>query len=206
MVRGVLFDMDGTLVDVPYDWPAIRADLGAFDVPILAHLGGLPEPERSIKWALLERYEAVATGRARLRRGVRPLLKRLAGRSVRTALVTNNSRKNTRVLLDRFRLRFDLVMTRDDGLWKPSGAPLVAAMTRLGLGPGECLAVGDSHFDVRSAREAGISAIFILGRDARKFPGSDITVLASVPALDRALARILGDGAGSQQPIPTGAG
>ena len=53
--------MDGTVVDVLYDWARIKADLGAGDVPILSYLSGLAEPERSRKWAILRRYEDEAT-------------------------------------------------------------------------------------------------------------------------------------------------
>lgn len=178
--------MDGTLVEVPYDWAEIRAELGAAEVSILTYLERLAEPERSRKRAILERHEEAATERARLRPGVRRLLNRLRGRGIRTALVTNNSRKNTDTLLGKFGLVFDLVMTRDDGLWKPSGAPLLAAMKRLELDPSECLAVGDSHFDIRAAREAGIRRIFVISRDGAAFEADDVVVVASIAALERA--------------------
>jgi HAD superfamily hydrolase (TIGR01509 family) len=177
--------MDGTLVEVPYDWTRIRADLGAAETSILTYLGRLEEPERSRKWAILEAHEAEATKRARLRRGVPRLLKRLGEKGIRTALVTNNSRKNTDILLGRFSLAFDLVMTRDDGLWKPSGAPLTAAMARLGLLPSDCLAVGDSHFDIRAAREAGIPRIFVISLDGAAFAAEDVVVVPSIAALER---------------------
>ena len=183
---GVLFDMDGTLVEVPYDWSRIRADLGAGETSILTYLGRLEEPERSRKWAILEAHEAEATKRARLRRGVPRLLGRLRERGIRTALVTNNSRKNTEALVRRFGLVFDLVMTRDDGLWKPSGDPLVAAVSRLGLRASDCLAVGDSHFDVRAAREAGVPRIFVIGRDGAAFAAEDVVVVRSIAAFERA--------------------
>ncbi len=176
--------MDGTLVEVPYDWGRIRADLGAFETSILTYLGGLKEPERSRKWAVLESHEEAATRKAKLRPGVRRFLRLLRARGIKTALVTNNSRKNTDILLERFGLAFDLVMTRDDGLWKPSGDPLLAAMARLGLRPPECLAVGDSHFDVRAAREAGIPKIFLVGRDP-KLAAPDVVVVRSFRALER---------------------
>jgi phosphoglycolate phosphatase len=186
VLKGVLFDMDGTLVEVPYDWAGIRADLGAAEVSILSYLERLAEPQRSRKRAVLERHEEAATERARLRPGVRRLLNRLSGRGIRTALVTNNSRKNTDILLEKFGLVFDLVMTRDDGLWKPSGAPLLAAMERLGLVPSECLAVGDSVFDIRAAREAGIPRIFVISRDGAEFAAEDVVVVPSFAALERA--------------------
>jgi len=192
-VRGVLFDMDGTIVDVPYDWPHIKAELESGDIPILSYLSKLEEPKKSAKWAVLRSYEEDATRRAVLKRGVRGFLRFLAGRKVRTALITNNSMKNTEVLLRRYKLTFDLVMTREAGLWKPSGAPLIAAMKTLRLGPRDCCGVGDSHFDVRAAREARIGRIFILGRDRARFSGADadVEIVSSYTVLRKRIEPLL---------------
>ena len=53
-------------------------------------------------------------------------------------------------------------MSRDSGLWKPSGAPLTEAMKRLGVRPENTMAVGDSVYDIRAAREAGCGAVSIV--------------------------------------------
>jgi len=169
-LRGVLFDLDGTIVDVPYDWDAIRDELDTRGVPILGYLETLKEPERSRKHALLERHEADATRNARLKRGIRRLLSFCAERGLKTALVTNNSARNTRAILDRFRLSFTYISSRESGLWKPSGAPLRAAMAALDLSAEECCAVGDSPFDVRAAEDAGIRRVFLLA--ARRRPAA----------------------------------
>ena len=190
-MRGVLFDMDGTIFSVPYDWPQIKAELGSGDIPILSYLHRLGEPERSRKTAVLERHEAEATRRAVLKRGTKALLGLLAARGAKTALITNNSRTNTEHLLRRFRLRFDLVMTRETGLWKPSGAPLLAAMERLGLMWNDCCAVGDSHFDVSAAKAAGIPLIFILSRDAAPFAEDSVEVVTTVEALRKRIEPLL---------------
>ncbi|MCX6562588.1 MAG: HAD-IA family hydrolase [Candidatus Aminicenantes bacterium] len=192
-LRGALFDMDGTVVDVPYDWARIKADLGTEDVPILSYLSGLAEPERSWKWAILRRYEDEATERAVLKRGMRRFLGFLESRGIRTALITNNSRRNTDILLNRFQLAFDLVMTRESGLWKPSGAPLAAAMKDLGLAKNACCAIGDSHFDIRAAEEAGVPRIFILNRRPDAFRTSrSVEFFPSVAALKKRMSVLLG--------------
>jgi len=191
-VRGVLFDLDGTIVEAPYDWPRIKADLGVDNSSILSHLGGLAEPERSRKWVVLENFEREATRRAVLKRGMRSFLGLLADRNIRTALVTNNSRTNAEDLLRRFRLSFDSILTRDSGLWKPSGEPLLAAMKALALDRLECCAVGDSLLDVRAAEEAGIPRIYILSREPVKFaPFPAVEVFPNVAGLRRKILPLL---------------
>jgi len=190
-IRGVIFDLDGTVVENAYDWPKIREELGNGGLPILSYLCGLEEPERSRKWAILERHEAEQTARARLREGMRELLAFLGGRGVRTALVTNNSLKNTDYLLRKFGLRFDRVLTRESGLWKPSGAPFRDILGRFGLGGDECVVVGDTRFDVLAALDAGVGAIFILGDDPGLFAGFPVEVLPGLSLIRERLEGLL---------------
>ena len=161
-IRAVVFDMDGTLVDSTYDWPTIRGNLGVSGTSIIDDLNSLAEPDRTRKWAELEGIEKTATEKARLHEGAQEILELFSTREIATALVTNNSSTNTRCILDRFGLRFDVVLTRDSGLWKPSGAPVSEAVNQLGLLPEECLGVGDSRYDVLAAREAGLAAVCLV--------------------------------------------
>jgi HAD superfamily hydrolase (TIGR01509 family) len=161
-IKLVIFDLDGTIVENNYDWAAIRQELGLKNGSILTCLNSLAEPEKSRKYALLETHERRQTEEARLKPGVREFLGWLASRQIMTALVTNNNRENTGFLLDRFGLKFDLILTRESGLYKPSGAPLARVMEELKAAPEETLAIGDTNYDWLAARKAGISTIFIL--------------------------------------------
>ena len=188
-IKGVIFDLDGTVVENDYDWPRIREELGTGAASILGYLDSLEEPERSAKWAILETHEAEQTEASVLRRGVRELLDLLSARGVATALVTNNSRKNTEFLLGKFGLTFDCVITRESGLWKPSGAPFLDALKTLGVEADACGVIGDTHFDVLAALDAGIASIFLLSEDAGRFAGFPVEVY---PAVDFLLERLEG--------------
>ncbi len=190
-IRGVVFDMDGTLVDSRYDWPEIRRRLGIDGASIIDELNGLPPDQSRAGWEEMERIEAEATRSARLHEGVPELLSLLRARGLPTALVTNNTDDNAGTLLERFGLVFDVVLTRDSGLWKPSGAPFRAAMERLGATPGECLVVGDSRHDLDAARAAGCARVCLLyGGAARHADEADLA-FADVPALTRYLDLVL---------------
>jgi len=186
-VRGVVFDLDGTLVDSVFDWPAIRDDLEVDQPSIIDFLNGLEGAEREERWRRMRDFERRATEAATVKEGAGELLELLRRRRMPTALVTNNTAENAHHLLDRFGLDFELVMTRDDGLWKPSGAPLEEAARRLGLTPEETLAVGDSHHDVAAAREAGCARIFLLHpRNGHLADQADLT-FPDLPSLHRYL-------------------
>jgi HAD superfamily hydrolase (TIGR01509 family) len=164
--KAVVFDMDGTLLDVPYDWLEIRRRLDVHEPSIIDTLNGLPAQEAEEKWRLLRSIEAQATAGARLAEGALEVLTLVRERGLGTALVTNNSQENTESLLTRFALVLDVVITRDSGFWKPSGAPVTEALRRLGVEGRHALAVGDSRYDVQAAAEAGCGAVFLVGNGA----------------------------------------
>lgn len=190
-IKGVIFDLDGTVVENDYDWPRIREELGTGAASILGYLESLDEPERSAKWAILETHEAEQTEASVLREGVRELLGLLRSRGVDTALVTNNSRKNTEFLLGKFGLAFDCVITRESGLWKPSGAPFLEVLRTLGIEPEACAVIGDTHFDVLAAFDAGIGSVFLLSGEPERFAGFPVEVYPDVGLLLDRLERVL---------------
>lgn len=190
-LRGIIFDLDGTIIDVPYDWSKIRTELGTRGTSILSDLEALDVPERKRKLKILTRYEGRATRKARLKPGSKALLDFLAREKIKTALVSNNSRKNVDFILGKFGLAFDCILTRESGLWKPSGKPLRQAMRLLGLKSRECIAVGDSHYDILAAEDAGIEKIFLITRNRDGFGGSGAELCPSLGALRRRIGQLL---------------
>jgi HAD superfamily hydrolase (TIGR01509 family) len=190
-VEAVIFDMDGTLVESDYDWPAIRRQLGIFDDSLIDGLNGLPAGEREARWRLMSDIEERATATATLKPGARELLVDLERLGLRTALVTNNTDANAASLLRRFDLRFEQVLTRDSGLWKPSAAPFEEAARRLGLEPAATLAVGDSRQDLSAARAAGCRAVCLLYGGAERWGREADLALPDLAALRRYLDLVL---------------
>ena len=178
----VIFDMDGTVVEVPYNWKEIRKELQTQGKPILSYLDSLEEPERSEKWKILERYEDEATRKAVLKEGMREFLDDLSLRRIKKALVTNNSRQNVSFLLKKFNLGFDCIISRESGLWKPSGAPFSAVLKKLRINSREACVIGDSPFDIKAAEEVGISKVFILSEEKERFASYRAELFSSVKA------------------------
>lgn len=190
-LKGIIFDLDGTVVDVPYNWNQIKKELKTQGEPILYFLSSLKEPERSAKWKLLEKYENEATLRAVLKEGIQEFLDFLAQAGIKKALVTNNSRKNVSYLLDKFNLKFECIISRESGLWKPSGVPLFAALKKLEIKREESCVIGDSHFDIQAAADAGISKVFILNKDKKKFTSFHVEVFSSVETLKKRIEDLI---------------
>ncbi|PKT69821.1 HAD family hydrolase [Streptomyces populi] len=88
------------------------------------------------------------------------LIRMLAGRGLRLAVVTNNSSRAASFYLESKGLRgfFDAVhgRTRDVHLMKPHPDVVVRALRSLGLRPEDTVMIGDSPADVGAAARAGV--------------------------------------------------
>lgn len=163
--RLVIFDMDGTLTRPYLDFPKIREALGLPE-PLLESLQALPPgPGRERAFALLSEFEHEAAQASELNAGAREILEFLPRRGVASALVTRNSRRSVRTVMEKHALRFDTVVTREDAPAKPRPEPLWLICDRLAVPPAQALMVGDHEMDVLAGRNAGMHAALITNGD-----------------------------------------
>jgi pyrophosphatase PpaX len=177
----VLFDLDGTLID---SGPIIMASMRHASVTVLgqepdeervrAAIGGPGliaqmrdlDPDRVDE--LVEVYRAHNEPlHATLEsfEGVFDLLAELDRRGHRLGIVTAKRVATVRLALDRFPLLDDLtevlVGAEDTERHKPEPDPVLEALRRLGAAPGDAAYVGDSPFDIRAAKAAGVLAVAV---------------------------------------------
>jgi len=178
-LRGVLFDLDGTLLDtardmaealnrvrvaegleaLPYDRIRPFVSHGA---PRLIRLGfGEPGADRyeSLRTRFLEFYRAALAVHTRLFEGFDRVLDSLEHAGLRWGIVTNKPGWLTGPLLAELGLaaRCGCVVSGDTlAERKPHPLPLLHAAALLGLAPRECAYLGDAERDVQAARDAGM--------------------------------------------------
>jgi HAD superfamily hydrolase (TIGR01549 family) len=175
MIRGVVFDLDGTLVDSQLDFDAMRREMELpANQPILESLGQLPAAHAERCHVILHRHELAGAERATVLPGVRELVAALHQRGVRQAIATRNSRRITEATLARLDLPFDLLLTRDDGPVKPDPWPVLEAARRWMITPAEIVVVGDFRFDVECGRTAGSRTVFLThSSDPSEYPNEE---------------------------------
>ena len=158
---GAIFDLDGTLVDSGLDFDAIRADLDfAPKQLILETVDRLPAgAEKDRCHAVLRKHELRGAQRATLMPGVAGFLEALAERSIRTGILTRNSRESTDITLHRLQLELHPVLTRDDVPAKPDPAGLLSICKDWACGPSEAIYVGDYLFDIQAGQNANMRTV-----------------------------------------------
>lgn len=184
--RGVIFDLDGTLVDSPLDFDRIRADMQLPPgVGILEALAGYsPGPELTRLLAILHDHELRSAEQAALIEGVPQVLEWLDHHSIPTAVLTRNSRPCAELTLNRLGLRFSQVVTREDAPPKPDPAGLLQICACWNLTPRDVVFLGDYLFDLEAGRRAGMSTILFAPGDLPPFASlADAVIRAFADAI-----------------------
>jgi len=169
-IRGLIFDLDGTLVDSGLDFDQMRREMGLVEgQPILEALAELPAERASECYEILALHEERGAEHATLMPGVVEFLAAARARSWRCGLMTRNCRRSALATLERLALEFDPIICRDDGPIKPDPAA-VLEICRLWQVPAASVAViGDYRFDLEAGRRAGArTALLLSGRDSSR--------------------------------------
>lgn len=176
----VLFDLDGTVIDsagiILASFRHATRTVLAREIPddqLLAHVGGSSLHEQMTRIDSGRVDELVHCYRehneplhAALEpcAGIEPVLARLCAEGRRLGVVTAKRRETVGLAFAALPLAgyFEVVVGADDTeRHKPHPDPLLFALGRLGAGPAEAAYVGDSPFDVRAARAAGMFGVAV---------------------------------------------
>ncbi len=206
--KAALFDLDGTLLDSLQDiagsMNAALARKGFAAHPIQDyryHVGDgmsvlahrvLPESARNpaaiaeLVALMREEYGARWAHNTRPYPGIPDLLDALTGRGVMLAVVSNKphdfSQKITTRLLSKW--RFDPIIGARAGIpHKPDPAGALECAAHLKLPPAECVFIGDTAADMKTAVSAGMYAVGVLWgfRDAGELLDSGAKILLKHP-------------------------
>jgi HAD superfamily hydrolase (TIGR01509 family) len=230
-LRGVIFDLDGTIadsIDFFYGLACEMLEAASCAAPERSEVldaianGHVPHerflpPDFPDREAFLERIyrEHWPTWVERYGTEIEPLagavdvIRALQQRGLRLALVTSSS--GPLPFLDRWGIRpsFDAIIGRGDvSRIKPDPEAFTLALERLGFEPAEVLNVGDTPLDVRAGIAAGIATVGVLtgaGTEAQLRAAGAREVLRSLAELPDFLDRIdSGNGSSSCDTPPSG--
>jgi 2-phosphoglycolate phosphatase len=182
MIKAVLFDLDGTLLDTAQDFHESLNDLRAEEnlAPLsfetvraqVSHGGHAlvrlgfgtldPDAHEALRMRLLNIYRQRLARHTRLFEGGDEMLDALENRGLSWGIVTNKPGWLTDPLLIEVKLaaRARAVVSGDTlPERKPHPMPLLHAAKTLGVDPRECVFVGDAERDAQAAQSAGMYSV-----------------------------------------------
>ena len=182
MIKGVVFDFDGTLVDsMRIIFEALNKALSNRNLPmisldLLGRMAGLPLSDiikakmlvsestiKAIEKDVFKAYVGFCRKSCQLLPNVEETLKILQSKQVKLGLLTTTPRGPLKVAVRRLAIRnyFDVMLAKDDAKNKPDPEGLEKIVTEFGIRKDECLYVGDSPIDVLTGKAAGIRTIAV---------------------------------------------
>lgn len=218
MLKLIVFDLDGTLADTGADLAdsvnELRRKLGfrkLARVRVGSHVGqgvmhllrhtvpAIPDALRVRHPNIYREFQVIYDRRCALRTklypGTRDVLRRMP-RGARLAVATNKPGRMSRKILRRLGVlgQFKAVIGGDEmRIRKPHPAVLVDLMRRFKAKPAETVMVGDSRFDMETAKRARVRAVactFGFGSRAELKAYRPQAMIGRMTALPRALARL----------------
>ena len=182
MIKLIAFDMDGTLTDTSRMIPAIVnktiAHYGKAPLPaerILCHVGhggrnllkgvmgecGLQIDVEEIFAYYDSLYEEDPSPLVDLYEGIEEMLDTLGKKGIRRVVLSNRPHNQTLLICNgKLHGKLDEVYGQREGIpMKPDPTALHMILKDNGIQPEECLYMGDMHFDIDVAKNAGVRSV-----------------------------------------------
>jgi HAD superfamily hydrolase (TIGR01509 family) len=192
VIEGVIFDLDGVLLDSEHVWDEVREELarerggrwheraqremmGMSSLEWSRYMHdeiGVPDPPEEISAEVVRRLEALYREQLPAMPGAREAVERLAARWP-LALASSSNRELIVLALELLGVadRFQATVSSEEvPRGKPAPDVYLEAARRLRADPTRAAAVEDSHNGIRAAKAAGMRAIAIPNR---RFPPGD---------------------------------
>ncbi len=179
----VLFDFDGTLIEVDIDFTRMRREIVAlqpkYGIPINDKLyvlemiddsvGKLVEQDKQRAYAfeqeaheIIVNIEMEAASEAQLLPNTKETFDALKQQGIKIGIVTRNCRRVVEYVLERTQLFYGVLLTRDDvEKIKPDPEHLLTALRLLDSEPRRALMVGDHSTDIIAGRNAQMKTAWL---------------------------------------------
>jgi phosphoglycolate phosphatase-like HAD superfamily hydrolase len=187
-LRGMIFDIDGTLVDTnpahvlawrrafqryDYDVPTerIKIEIGKGGDKLVPSVLGQDVEDRlgeALRQAQKEEFLKIAErDHFRVFPCVPELFQALQEREIRTALATSSDKKHLQATMTSARIDLpslaDVLVTKDDAkASKPAPDVIIVAWEKLAVSPTDCAMVGDTVYDGQACQAAGVVFLGVL--------------------------------------------
>ena len=182
MIKGVVFDFDGTIVDsmkMVFDVlneSLKKKGLPSIEVELLGRMAGLPLIEiistkakisasaaKEVEKDVFKAYTLFCRSSCQLLPHVESTLKALKSKRIKLGLLTTTPSKPLKAVAEKFSLEdyFDIMLAKEDAKNKPNPEGLERIIKKFGIKKDECIFVGDSPIDILTGKAAGVKTIAV---------------------------------------------
>ena len=193
MIKGIIFDMDGTIVDsIPYHYEAWKKffnekkipnfskkldsfkDKGGSTLDFMRSIYGNLYSKKELKKIIEEKeivFRRISKGKIKPISGFIEFLNFIKSKNIHVGLASNAIRKNVSMIINELEIydHFDSIICGDEVInGKPSPEMFNETIDRFNIDKSECLIFEDSLEGVSAAKNSGIKVIGITSSNSNK--------------------------------------
>jgi HAD superfamily hydrolase (TIGR01549 family) len=159
-IKGVIFDLDGTLVESRLDFALLKSLVGCPEgVDILGHIESITDAAVKLDaMRIVQTHELQDAESAAWLPGARNLVAQLAKRNLPMAIVTRNFSEAAQIKITRNNIPISLIICREDAPPKPDPTALQMIARRWQLPANRIVYIGDFLYDIQAAKRADMLA------------------------------------------------
>jgi HAD superfamily hydrolase (TIGR01549 family) len=168
MIKGLIFDLDGTLIQLPIDYQKIQKNLKEFFnipnelkplIPTIIKLSKNDQNKIKTSFDLICKEEMLVSTNFKIMDGTLETLKFFKSKNLTLCLVTMQCKDALEKILQKMQISdlFDSVISRDESFDRQKQIEL--SLKNIVLEPSEVLVVGDRIHDIESAKKIGCMPI-----------------------------------------------
>src|SRR5690625_327756 len=171
-IRGVVFDLDDTLVASGLDFVAIRKAVGGpVEMGIIEYIDTLTGAARERAEATLRAAEWQGAKQATWMPHAATLVGELGSRGLPQAILTRNARDISQAMISRLAIPIETLVAREDCQPKPNPEGLLMIAEQWQIPPQHMVYIGDHSYDIEAALAANmVACLFIPEHKKDRYP------------------------------------
>ena len=181
MIKGIIFDLDGTLIQLPVDYEKVQKSLKEYFhtsdnlkplIPTIIELSKNDRLKIENSFEIICKEEILASENLKIMDNAVETLKFLKSKNLTLSLVTMQCRNALEKILQKMQISdiFDSIISRDDDFDRQKQIEI--SLNNMVLEPSEVLVVGDRIHDIISANNVGCMPILKINTTKKTPPFS----------------------------------
>lgn len=192
-IKGIIFDLDGTLVTSNIDFPWLRLQCQCPDnVDLLTHIESLPEAQRLNAEKIVFDHEMQEAMESEKLPNIDSVLDFCIRQNIPMGIVTRNVSEAAALKINNNQINISRVISRNDAAPKPNPEGLLMLAKEWDIAPQHILYVGDYLYDVQAANNAGMVSCLYYQHELPGYHGQADVVIKDHLELSEMLIQFAG--------------
>lgn len=186
-IKGIIYDLDGTLASSTLDFKAMREQIGCpLGYDMLNFIEAMEDKvsrQQALEMIIDNEWQDALTAQALP--GAIELVNWCNNKNIPQAIVTRNNAQAAKHKVEQCKLSVDWVISREQFAAKPDPTALLHIANKWQIEAQKLIYVGDFKYDIQAAHNAGMKSVLVNAKqpnyfaDAADFEFKDIQALLS---------------------------